>query len=352
VQCRAIPRVIVALLMMSTACGDSGRGAGPSSNGKGVFLSILPPGENGNSAGGVGSPAPGSPVLSYPANFRDQLDLYGNLAYAKPGLKADPCAPPTDISQHEKRSDLACNYFKSEGLTPDTIVSTVALDAPNGKAVRIERDGWGVPFVTGDDRESAEYGVGYASAQDRLWLYDLLRHVGRGRISEYLGPSSATYALDDQFGGAGGYSEDEMTAMAESARTKLGPLGDLAITDVQSFVAGMNAYVAFLETPQGLGQIPPEYNSLKLGGFPPQPFTVNDIVASATLILAQFGGGGGGEPTNELLLQHLDPGFTPGATEISQTACALWRDLRHANDSDGPTTIDTSFATQSPASVS
>src|SRR2546426_6985153 len=34
--------------------------------------------------------------------------------------------------------------------------------------LKIERDGWGVPFVTGDDRESAEYGVGYASAQDRL----------------------------------------------------------------------------------------------------------------------------------------------------------------------------------------
>jgi acyl-homoserine lactone acylase PvdQ len=350
--CSAMARFIAVLLVLIAGCGDSGRGAATSGDGKGIFLSVLPPGENGNSAGGLGSPAPGSPVLSYPANFRDQLDLYGDLSFAKQGLKADPCTPPTDISHHEKSSDLACNYFKREDLTPDTVVSTVTLDAPNGKSVKIERDGWGVPFVTGDDRESAEYGVGYASAQDRLWLYDLLRHVGRGRISEYLGPASATYALDDQFGSAGGYSEDEMTAMVDSARAKFGPLGDLAITDVQSFVAGMNAYVAFLATPSGLLQIPPEYNSLKLGGFPPQPFTVNDIVASATLILAQFGGGGGGETTNELLLQHLDPGFAPGATEISQTACELWRDLRHANDPDGPTTIETSFATQSPPSVS
>src|SRR5438046_8754565 len=105
---------------------------------------------------------------------------------------------------------------------------------------------------------------------------------------------------------------------------------------VQDLVGGMNGYVAVLATPTGLLQIPPEYNSLKLGGFPPQPFTVNDIVASATLILAQFGGGGGGETTNELLLQHLDPGFAPGATEVSPTACELWRALRHGNDPAGP----------------
>ncbi|HUE38406.1 MAG TPA: penicillin acylase family protein, partial [Candidatus Binatia bacterium] len=230
---------IAALLAMVTACGDSPGSTGSSGNGSGIFLSILPPGENGNSAGGVGSPVPGLPVLSYPTNFRDQLDLYGDLAYAKRGLKADPCDPPTDIHRHQKSSDLACNYFKSESLVPDVVVSTTTLAAPNRKSVKIERDGWGVPFVTGDDRESAEYGVGYASAQDRLWLYDLLRRVGRGRVSEYLGPSSATYALDEQFGSAGGYGEDEMSAMAERARINFGALGDLAIRDLQSFVAGM-----------------------------------------------------------------------------------------------------------------
>jgi acyl-homoserine lactone acylase PvdQ len=351
-RAQSFAALAAASLVLLVGCGGSDHGSEAGANGaSGVFLSILPPGENGNAAGGIGSPVPGSPVLSYPADFRDQLDLYGNLAYAKRGLKADPCTPPSDIGHHQKFSDLACNYFKSEGLTPDTVVSTITLTAANGKKVKIERDGWGVPFVTGDDRESAEYGVGYASAQDRLWLYDLLRHVGRGRVSEYLGPASATYDLDDQFGSAGGYDENEMSAMVEVARAKLGPIADLAIADLASFVAGMNAYVAFLATPQGLLQIPPEYASLKPLGFPPRAFTVNDIVASATLILAQFGGGGGGEVTNELLLQHLDASFGPGATEISRTACEVWRDLRHANDPDSPTTIETSFATQSPASL-
>src|SRR3546814_7988935 len=66
------------------------------------------------------------------------------------------------------------------------------MTAPNGKTVTIRRDGWGVPYIDAEDRESAEYGLGFAAAQDRLWLFDVLRRAGRGRASEFLGPSDTT----------------------------------------------------------------------------------------------------------------------------------------------------------------
>ncbi|MGH8461603.1 MAG: penicillin acylase family protein, partial [Stenotrophobium sp.] len=350
--------------------GSSGSGGGSSSGSSGgssgvvsgnpsdIFLSILPAGENGNSAGGIGAPS-AVPVpaaaTQYPANFRDQLDMYGNLAFAKSPMIATPCVPPTSIATQQVSSNNACNYFKKEGLTPDTVVSSVSLIAPDGKNVTIKRDGWGVPFVTGDDRAAAMFGVGYAEAQDRLWLYDLLRNLGRGQISQFLGPSAMTYGLDNQYGAQMGYSDDELNAMATAAQQKFGPLGNLAIQDVNELVQGMNAYIAFLQTPQGLTQIPPEYATLALGvppKFPPRNFTVADIVINAALIQAIFGGGGGSEDDNVNLLQTLDPTFGPNNRTISQADCEFWRDLRHANDPESPATTDLSFATQSPPSLS
>src|SRR5579885_3217123 len=45
--------------------GEGGAGGSPG-DGTSVYLNVLPPGSNGNSAGGVGAPVPGVPVLKYP----------------------------------------------------------------------------------------------------------------------------------------------------------------------------------------------------------------------------------------------------------------------------------------------
>lgn len=362
--CHASAAAVVAIL---AACADSstpGSGGGTTppapQGGPDLFLNVLPPGSNGNSAGGLGAPVPGVPVLRYPDNFVDQLSLYGNLSYARPGLVTAPCAPPRTIAEHAASSNQACNYFKSEGLdpTPGTVVSTLNLTAPNGRAVRLQRDGWGVPYIVGDDRQAAMYGFGYVSAQDRLWLHDVLRNIGRGRFSEFLGPAADTFDFDGNLAVVAGYSEDELTAMVELARTRFGALGELAIADLDSMVAGINAYIGTLTGPNLLAT-PPEYSSLRLPGlggqgllFPPRPWTRNDIVASAILIQSIFATGGGNEAVAELLLQRLDPSFRPGATSVPRAACEFWRDVRHADDPDATRTIATRFATQSPGTVS
>ena len=111
-----------------TGAGGSGPEGPRETPGTSIFLNAVPPGSNGNSAGGVGAPV--GPVVSYPANFNDQLSLYGNLAYARENLKAAPCEPPSDISAHETRSDKACNYYKPAGLEPDTVTESRTLTTP------------------------------------------------------------------------------------------------------------------------------------------------------------------------------------------------------------------------------
>ncbi|MGQ0530495.1 MAG: penicillin acylase family protein [Panacagrimonas sp.] len=318
----------------------------------------MPPGSSGVPNGGIGGPLPGQPQLSYAPYYRDQLDMYESLAHAQTPPKSDTCDPPSSVAEHQRSSDQACNYFKNAGLilAEADAVSSRTLTAPNGKTATLRRDGWGVPYIDAQDRASAEFGLGFAVAEDRLWLFDVLRFAGRGRASEKLGPSSTTYGLDLEFGSDSAYSEAELSGIVENAVAKLGPLGPMFLNDVQMFVAGMNAYIDFLQTPQGLARIPLEYATLGVGlgsraTFPPADFTVNDIVANAVLIQSALGLGGGGEARNVQLLQALDPSITGGATSLPQAACELWRDLRHADAADTPHSTQQRFATQSPATL-
>ncbi|MGB0212120.1 penicillin acylase family protein [Algiphilus sp.] len=359
-----------AAALLLAACGGSEPPAAQPGDGPGdppdraspagsVFLNAVPPGSNGNSAGGVGAPV--GPVLSYPDNYDDQLQLYENLAHAEENLRAAPCEPPQSIGEHATRSDLACNYYKPAGLEPDTVAETTTLATPFGGQVTIRRDGWGVPFVEGDTRRDAMYGFGYASAEDRLWLHDALRNVGRGRFSEFLGAAPDTLGFDADLAAFAGYSEAELEAMVERARAKFGALGDLIVQDVDAMVDGINAYLDTLNG-AGVAEIPPEYATLALQvgdlpsvppAFPPRDWTRTDIVASATLIQSIFAIGGGGEHQNLRLLQALDPGFGPDSGAVPQQACEFWRDVRHAQDPDTHYSVYArTFATQSPASVS
>lgn len=333
--------------------GGSGSGSAPSGDlgpgdGNSIYLNVLPPGANGNSVGGVGLPVAGTPA-SYPANYSDQATLYGDLSYAQSGLQATPCNPPTSISQHTASSNLGCNYFKHEGLTPDTVASSETIQTPYGGTATIQRDGWGVPFITAANRRDVMVGVGYAMAEDRLWLMDVLRHIGRGMTSQFLGGAPLFYQVDSGLAVTAGYSEDELTAMTDSAVSKFGALGPLLLQDIDADVAGVNLYISSLAGANA-ARIPPEYLELKNGGYPPPAFTRNDVVASAIFIQSLFAIGGGSEVTNEALLQQLDASVSAGNLNLPVAACRMWRDLRHAQDPDATHTVNATF-TQSPASL-
>ena len=60
-----------------------------------------------------------------------------------------------------------------------------ALQAP----VTIYRDAHGIPHVQAKTARDAHFGLGFASAQDRLWQMDYDRRRAYGRWSEVIGPS-------------------------------------------------------------------------------------------------------------------------------------------------------------------
>ena len=343
-----------------SACGSSSpiaEGGSTGGEGRNTFLSAMPPGANGNAAGGVGVPAGIPPALTqYPAHYADQLELYGNWAHAQTPMRLADCQPPANLGEHDLSSDLACNYWKDAAieLSDAEAVSIRTLTAPDGAQVTIRRDGWGVPYVDGQTRAAAQFGMGFAAAEDRLWLFDVLRNAGRGRASEYLGPAPDIFDLDVEFSAASAYSEEEITAALDGAVARIGePYGSQFRNDTERFVDGMNAYIEFLQTPQGLLKMPPEYLTLGLSlglevpKFPPRPFTSEDIVINAVLIQSALGFGGGGEAQNVRLLQTLDPSIGPGTTALPQAACDTWRDLRHASAEDHYHTASGSFPTQS-----
>src|SRR5207249_2247297 len=134
----------------------------------GGFRNVLP--------GGQGQTVNATELAQYeapggqpPNSFVSQLGMYENLVYGVSGLSA------ANIG----------NYFKPAGfgLPSSEIVRT---EKPKD-GVTILRDAMNVPHIYGTTRADTEWGAGYASAEDRLFLMDILRHTGRGRLSEFAG---------------------------------------------------------------------------------------------------------------------------------------------------------------------
>lgn len=108
---------------------------------------------------------------SQPSHAEDQLGPYANLATGASTL-----------------TDAKINTFFNDasfGVASDQIAST---ENPSGRTdVKIVRDkATGVPHITGTTRYGTEYGAGYAAAEDRLWLMDVFRHVGRGQLTTFM----------------------------------------------------------------------------------------------------------------------------------------------------------------------
>jgi penicillin G amidase len=125
------------------------------------------------------------------------------------------------------------------------------------KEVIVERDVWGVPHIRANSLEDLAEAQGYVMAQDRLWQMDLLRRVGRGQLSEILGP--ATIDVDKQFRtlGFGRAAERDISQMEPASRTLL-----------EAYARGINRFVE-----QHQGQLPIEFSLLK---YKPQPWQASD----------------------------------------------------------------------------
>ena len=300
----------------------------------GSALNIVPPGSTGlyntvdfaKFEAGLGSPA----------HTQDQAGMYANL------VKAAPTVSGGDL----------LNYYKDASFyataQPGDRVETVPLHP--GTAI-IRDAAFGVPHIFGTTRYDTEFGSGYASAEDRLFMMDVLRHYGRAKLSSFLGPSPSTLAMDCGIAAVAGYSETELQQQVDqlpvlyNTPITIGGVttteGAQVVADGQAYVDGVNAYIqAALADPTLL---PAEYPALQIA---PVPFTVTDVVATATLVQAIFAIGGGDEVDSALLYRSLVNRY--GAVQ----GAAIWHDLRSQNDPEARVSIPTSFPyEQVPASV-
>jgi acyl-homoserine lactone acylase PvdQ len=249
-----------------------------------VALNVLPPGQSGD--------------LLFPPTAKDQLRLYDGLTPMRGSVKA------RDLTR----------YFKSERFAVDG--KTVRVERPRA-GVRILRDRWDVPHVYGRTRPDVEFGAGYATAEDRYVLMELLR--GPGRLAALDVPGLNPFALAT----SGRQFEPTAATDARVAEQLLlvrsaGAKGRQLYADVQAYVKGINSYYA--KRGQGL-----------------RPWTTTDVIAVGSLLGANLGVGGGDEIRRAMFLNALQ--HEQGGARGYET----WRWLAQRMEPDTPVSVDGVF---------
>nr|WP_042190463.1 penicillin acylase family protein [Kibdelosporangium sp. MJ126-NF4]CEL19358.1 putative penicillin acylase [Kibdelosporangium sp. MJ126-NF4]CTQ94843.1 putative penicillin acylase [Kibdelosporangium sp. MJ126-NF4] len=275
---------------------------------------VLPPGANGN--------ATLADILAHrvlgtrPAHSSDQLAKYDTLAAGYSTLTTEK------IGQFFNDSSF--------GVPADQVESTTK-PRPDVTIVRDKQ--LGMPHITGTTRAGTMYGAGYAAAQDRLWLMDLFRRVGRGQLTPFAGGAPSNRQLEQDFFRAAPYNEAELQAQIDRAAAS-SPQGAQALADAKAYLDGLNLYIQQSHSGR---YFPGEYvltghvNAITNEGRI-DPFTLPDLVVLAAVVGAQFGGGGGGEVQSAItrMAFHERYGLADGEK--------AWQAFRSQND---PETVNT-----------
>jgi acyl-homoserine lactone acylase PvdQ len=284
---------------------------------------IVPPGQNGFESA--------TDALQFltngtrPPHQYDQNDMYANLVYATPGLQ------DSQILDYFKDGSFGVKPGDVERTeTPNClVVSAPSANSPHCDDVTIQRDGFGVPHIYGQDRAALEFGIGYATAEDRLFLADALRHAGRADLSSFAG--GANVGQDqDTWANAPYLNDGELQAQFDRADELYGERGALIQQDAQNYVDGMNQWIA--ESRLDPNKLDALYAAT---GHPegPQPWKVTDVVATGALVSGIFGKGGGDELQAATALEDAKKvlGKKKGAL--------VWKDFRSADDPEANRTV-------------
>lgn len=283
------PYAALLLALLLTACGNSSAPQQVGSVDPAALVlkaeTALPPGQSGffSTAGQAQGQASGNPG-DYGAHVDDQRDLYWRF-------KAKPA---------------------TLGTKPGTPSSP-----KNG--VTVYRDSYGVPIVYADKLSDLWFGVGYSIAQDRLFLMDAVRRTAQGTLAELTGCGAVPADVQQRL----------VTYTAAEYQSFFDALSPDAKDAVTGYVAGANAWLAALVTRPD--QLPAEYGLLTAQ---PQPFTVQDVLASGVYITRFVAAEGGNEFLNIELLKTLTARY--GSARTGKDA---FLDLTWLDDSKSVTSV-------------
>ena len=273
-------RTALALVVVATAAVvAAGANGAARTDFAGAAWNVLPPGQSGD--------------LRLPPTASDQLALYDRLT---PLFRTVP-----------RRLG---SYFKPERLGVSGRVVRVERPRPG---VRILRDRWGVPHVYGRTRAAVEFGAGWATAEDRSVLMELLRGPGRIAALDVPGIDPFALALSAQKFQPSAAAEQFLDAQLALLRTTRG--GPQLLRDVTSYVAGINA---------------------KYKSFGYRPWTLRDVIAVGVLLGANLGVGGGDETRRAFFLDALQKRFGTAGQSV-------WEDLAEQQDPAAPVSVGGTF---------
>lgn len=158
--------------------------------------------------------------------------------------------------------------------------------------VKIVRDRYGVPSITGRTTSELWWGAGYATAQDRLFELEVFRRATTGHLAEVLGASYLPMDIEVR---RDFYTPGELTAMfrhlSRSMRLRY-----------QAYTAGINAWVAYVKTHPS--DLPAEYVAL---GIVPTDFSPEDLIAIDVYLARTTPNGDGSDLVNMEALQKSGP---------------------------------------------
>lgn len=194
---------------------------------------------------------------------------------------------------------------------PDTTgdVETAGLSAQ----VDILRDPNGLVTIQAQNLEDGAYGLGYVHAQERLTQMELMRRIGRGRLSEIIGQAGVASDRLMRTLGFGRQSDSAITYLEPDTLSLL-----------QAYADGVNAFLQ-----QGSSPIPLE---MALLGIESEPWKPSDSVLWGKMMAIRLSGNW----RQELRNARLDSVLTP---EQMRT---LFPEL----PSDSLSTLDTAVRTQ------
>ena len=182
------------------------------------------------------------------------------------------------------------------GLFNSFTYRSAMLNQPGASAsepragVRIVRDTYGIPAITGATDYDAWWGVGYAVAEDRLFQLELFKRAASGRLAEILGPD---YLDDDLIARRDYYTTPEIQAMGRRMPPAL-------FHRVEAYRDGINAWIAHVRSNPTL--LPGEFPAL---GVQLTNWTAEDSLRIGVLLARTIPSGDGLELDNARAFQSI-----------------------------------------------
>ncbi len=221
-----------------------------------------------------------------------------------------------DPGQYGEHVDDQREMFWDGDLKDGRFTAPVGTPEEPKEGVRIYEDDKGVKQVYGDSGYDVWYGTGYAAGQQRLFLADAVRRLGRGTYAELVGPSGVPVDVQQR---TLTYSQADYDAMFAA-------LPQASKDAVEGYAAGIDAWIQHVRTTPT--DLPAEYALLSTL---PARWTVTDSLAGGVLLTRTVAAAGGDEFREVEALRTLG----------GLTGLGAFTDLRWQSDEKATVTVPT-----------